>query len=81
MNLLGEQPIVYKVRDHVPGWNKESFFIPDYSERDLEGFGKPILEVDEFYIPPTPPKEEPVGHLTSSGFYIPPDRKDDAKEK
>lgn len=61
MKLLGEESMRY-IRDHEPGWRKESFFIPDYSEQKLKRYdGKDVLiEMDEFHIPakrPSPNKK------------------------
>ena len=59
MNLLGEKEIRY-IRDHEPGYVKNSFFIPDYSERRFKGFGGKLvlIETDEYYVPPKKPSKD-----------------------
>lgn len=56
MRLLGDDTFRY-IRDHEPGWRKESFFIPDYSEQGLKKIDNKdvLIEQDRFHIPSTPP--------------------------
>lgn len=56
MRLLGDETFRY-IRDHEPGWRKNSFFIPDYSEQGLKKIDNKsvLIELDGFHIPLNPP--------------------------